>query len=280
MNADGPEELASILSAKDVFRAVKFFYDPTLLKLTKDNWFRKIQTLDKGSICILTTHGDFGENGSLQKVLEIKKIAHTHSPATVCGILLNKHLSKMFYKSLGISTPSWYFNDNIYGCKLNKMFSKKFVKKPLLGGSKVGIKKVNNISSGDVDQYIYETYVDGSIQISMSILGSGENALSLAPVIRKRPLFAASKYSISYNKIDQRIIDKCGAWAKKIHISLGCRGVTKTDFLLDKYGEIWAIETDAIPGLSKTNAISISAERSGLSYRELVSKILQDVYVE
>lgn len=280
MNADGAERLASDLSAKDVMGAIKNFYHPILLRLNKDKWPRQIQVIDKESVCILVTHGDFGENGSLQKILEINKIAHTHSPSTVCSILLNKHLTKMFYISLGISTPPWYFNGNTYGVSHDNFLSGNLVKKPLLGGSKIGISKVSTISYKAKHKYIYEKYINGFIQISVSILGSKDNILSLTPTIRPRPLFNNTQNKIKKIKISKEIINKCQIWGESIHLSLGCRGVTKTDFLLDQHNKIWAIETDAIPGLSKMNAVSVGAEESGINYKQLINKILQDAYVE
>ncbi|MCK5212084.1 hypothetical protein KAJ89_05265 [Candidatus Parcubacteria bacterium] len=280
MNADGLEQRASEFSAKDIFGAVQDVYDASLLKLSKNKWIKQIEVIRDNAVCFLATHGDFGENGSLQKLLEVKKIIHTHSPAIVCGILLNKHLSKLIYESLGIKTPPWYFGGNVYGRKSSNKQITIWVKKPLFGGSKIGISKVNKIDEKASDLYLYEEYVDGYIQISVGVLGSGKNSLPLTPYARKRCLFNAGKLYINDIKINKAVVKICKNWAKQIHISLGCRGITKTDFLLSKDNTVWAIETDAIPGLSKDNAVSIGAKKSGLSFKELINIIIEDAYVE
>ena len=280
MNADGLEQKASKDSAKDMLIAVQDIYNVELLRLSKDKWVKQIERIKNNSICLLATHGDFGENGSLQKMLEVKKIVHTHSAAVVCGILLNKHLSKLVYKSLGIKTPPWYFDGKIYGKSVGSQPITTLVKKPLFGGSKAGIRKVKKVSKKTNNLNIYEEYIAGSAQISVGVLGSGKNILALAPLAGKRDLFSIGKFHIDDIKISQAAAKKCEDRAKQIHIALGCRGITKTDFLLGRGNTIWAIETDAIPGLSKNNAVSVSANKLGISYNELIKLIIEDAYVE
>lgn len=277
VNSDGIENMASKRSGNAVFDVMRNFDNIELLELSKKKWSHCIEKINQEDICFLVTHGDFGEDGSLQKILEVRKISHTHSSAITCGILLNKHLTKLMYKSLGIKTPRWNFDGVMYGGEVGVSG---WIQKPLFGGSKIGIKRVGGILNQKNRKNIFEEFIDGKVQISVGILGSGQNIKALPPLVRERELFASKKIKVIGSEANQEVLKTCESWAKKTHIALGCKGITKTDFLLDNKNVIWAIETDAIPGLSKDNAVVIAAGNAGISHSRLINYIIKDLYVE
>lgn len=284
VNADGKEKVASMLSFRDVKDVMKEIVDIKVIKLNAKKWQHQIKKIKARSLCFLLTHGGFGENGSLQQSLKNRDIFYTHSDATVCGILSNKHLTKLVYLSLGIKTSCWKFDGQVYACKKKEKLTCSLVYKPLFGGSKMGIKILENTLQKGGENNIFEKFIDGELEISVCVLNAGKNIKVLSPVIRKRKIFASSVIKGKNGnegfelEVEKNILDTCKSYAKRIHSSLRCNGVTKTDFLLDKKGNVWAIETDAIPGLAKNNATAIAAKKSGIGYKNLIKYIMNDAY--
>jgi len=122
---------------------------------------------------------------------------------------------------------------------------------------------------------IIEKFIPGSKEVSVGVVNKRGRGWPLSPVIRNRALFSSK--NISDLSIPAKVVGKVQTWARRLHEALGCRGVTKTDFLIDRENEAWAIETDAIPGLSQNNAVAIGAKKSGISYRDLINLIIKDV---
>jgi D-alanine-D-alanine ligase len=180
-------------------------------------------------------------------------------------------MSKLVYLSLGIPTPSWFFKGNYFG--LNKdNNSLGILYKPRFGGSKIGIKKVG--LAENVSDAIFEDIIGGKLEVSVSVLKDKEKTIVLEPIARHREFDNIGKVSETVEILNKEVRDRCMTYARLIFDSLGCYGVTKTDFLIDDLGKIWVLETDAIPGLSVKNATVIAAQKSGIAYVDLINKIL------
>ena len=128
-----------------------------------------------------------------------------------------------------------------------------------------------------VDGY-NETIIEGRFEVGVSVLRDKKRILALEPITRLRNQNHFGVLEETEEKLDNNVIEKCKKYALHFFQVLDCYGVTKTDFLIDESNSIWAIETDAIPGLSMSNATSIAASRSGLSYKNLISKVLTITY--
>lgn len=274
-NGDGDEREASKKTANDIYQTIVNKYQVEKVELNQRNWIDQIDNIQKDALCFLATHGGFGEDGSLQKILELKGISHTHSSSEVSAILSNKHLSKLIYRSLGIPTADWFFRGKSYG-KLERG-ARLMVKKPLNGGSKQGIKKVKKIDR-DNSCSIFESFITGSIEISVAVVGSNQQTRVFPPVVRRRSLFCSLEDKDRKIISNQRMLRACSEMSKKVHIALSCYGVTKSDFLIDKDQNIWMTETDVIPGMAEDNAVSRAAALSGCDYKNFLFLLLKDMY--
>lgn len=272
---------ASQATARDVFKTIQEMNVPcSLVSLAGKSWRKTCSVFDENTVCFLATHGGFGEDGTLQSYLEEKNIRHTHSSAETCRILIDKHATKQNYKTIGIPTPLWiccgeHFSDSFheYSSRRNS-----FLKKPRFGGSKIGIHKIfTNQINGDAD-YIFEEIIPGMIEVSIIVLRDKEVFIPLYPIIRKRTSSIGELYDLDDSYINEKIKEKCSDYAMRIASYLNCYGIIKTDFLIDKNEKIWAIETDAIPGLSKKNAASNAAQKSAMTYKTLLQKIIDTCY--
>ncbi len=277
-NGDGPEFKASVNTRKCVFKSLVKKYDVENIILKTDDWLEKVAKISPQSFCFLATHGSFGEDGTLQKILEENNIRHTHSAAMVCSILANKHKSKLKFKSLNLPTPNWYYLGKFYGEDEKGCQGKKphfWIEKPINGGSKMGIKKSKNSKLVNRN-LIFEDYIDGNFEVSVSVLRNIKEVISLAPLTRSRFLFGSVCGEVDA-RISDEVLNQCSCMAKEFYIANSCNGIIKVDFLIDKKLKPWAIEVDAIPGLALYNAATVSAQKIGLSYDDLISKIIIDI---
>lgn len=265
---DSPETEASLDTARAMY--AELGPEATIVSLTKDTWKHQIDDLLPGTFCLLASHGGIGENGILQAYLEAKSLCHSHSSALTSGILANKHLSKLFYLGLKIPTPSWYFAGKQYGDDAVNMP----LQKPVNGGSKQGIRRVDQTSEDT--ENIYEQVISGEYEIGQTIVRSHSGHKALKPVVRTRSMQRWGELKDANDTVvSADIRELCAYYAIKISEALDCYGTTKTDFVIGYNQEVWAIETDAIPGFGRTNVSSLAAEKSGISYRKLLDTIME-----
>lgn len=276
-NIDGRESEASFATARDVFNAIKETYNAELFPLKKIDWQESIKKIDPiKSICYLATHGGYGEDGSLQKALSELSIIYTHSRYKTCKILIDKHATKKAYCKMGLPTPAWYYRGEYYPIPLERSL-KYVIKKSNTGGSKKQITFTNFNYSQLSNDFIYESIVQGTHEVSIAVLRRGKQHVALSPIIRSRLIY--QKYSgvkkSNDNKLDM-VCNLAKEYAIKVSKYFNCYGITKTDFLINQNNNLFLIETDAIPGLSRSNASSIAAKKIGIDYNSLVSIIIEN----
>lgn len=281
VNVDGSEAGSSRKTANDMAKAIENRYSIDFLELSNENWLQKTIELpyESNRFCLLATHGGFGEDGRLQRILELKNISFSHSRSVACSIMCNKHLTKLVYLSLGINTPQWRYGNKAY--PLNEQIylkPRQFLEKPIAGGSKIGIHIIKQLPRTHSNSMIYEKIIPGNKEVSIGVLGNSDKLFALYPIIRVRDVANIGKLEKTKVTIDKKVTKLCQEWAKTVHLSLECRGVTKTDFLIDENNQVWGIETDAIPGLSENNAVAIAAKRSNVPYKNLVNMLITETY--
>lgn len=262
---DGPEAEASLVTATDMHSILG--NDAFIVELSQNTWPETLERLAPDTVCLLATHGGVGENGTLQGYLESRSIRHSHSSSSVSAMLCDKHLTKLLYTALDIPTPGWNLpHKNLKGDAIEK---------PRFGGSKAGLRRAVFSRITTVGTHaIQETPVDGTLEVSVVVLRDGNTYRALTPIERRRTS-TLGELHLAPKTIDDRLLEACRKYALTIANQLGAGGVIKTDFLIDKANTVWAIETDAIPGLGKQNATALAAEQSGISYTELIKKLIE-----
>lgn len=267
---DGPEAEASLHSALSIKGILGD--DATLLPLTNRGWMAKLDAIAPNTLCFLATHGGIGEDGTLQSYLESRSIRHTHSSAATSGLLTDKHLAKLTYLGLSIPTPPWVFAGKQYG--IGNVTHP--LKKARWGGSKQGITAVRKITNNS--QNIYEEIILGEMEVVIGVIRDGNKHHPLTPIVRRRQKGWGNLQDVPSETVSMLLRSQCQRYAVAISEALDCYGVTKTDFLIDEKENIWAIETDAIPGLSQANAVSRAAGQAGITYKDLLNKIKENPY--
>ncbi len=246
----------------------------------------------KPDIIFNALHGQFGEDGYIQTILESFKIPYTHSGVISSAIAMDKEISKKLFIKYKINTPKFFtylFDKN--NSQLIKVINSKLkfpvVVKPINEGSSVNVficnrKNIFKIlkSLKNYKKVIIEEFIGGR-EIQVAILGNKKlGAIELKP---KRKFY---DYQAKYNtnaktqhiiKIDlpKKKLNKVLSIAHKAHKIIGCRGVTRSDFKYFK-GKFYLLEINTQPGMTKLSLVPEIAAHHGMSFIELIEWILKD----
>ncbi|MDA9770970.1 D-alanine--D-alanine ligase [Emcibacteraceae bacterium] len=236
-------------------------------------------------------HGTWGEDGCMQGVLETLKIPYTHSGVKSSALAMDKILSKKLFQSIGIPCAP----DMVV--KTNDLFSKEpmprpFVVKPYNDGSSVGVVIVtdgdefNQDMDGpwhDTENLMVEKYIPGR-ELTVSVLG--DKALCVTEL---KPKAGFYDYKAKYQDgMTDHILpadltpsqeENLKDMAEKAHEILGCRGVSRSDFRMD--GEdIYILETNTQPGMTPLSLLPEQVLHMGISFSELVHRMMEDASCE
>jgi len=235
-------------------------------------------------------HGPDGEDGSLQGALQLMNIPVTGSDLASSALTMDKVRSKWVWAQNGIDSPPFEFfgpHDDGYERALDRFGLPLFVKPTGLGSS-IGISKVTEeselgpavelaLSYGST--VIIEAGIDGD-EYFAGVLG--QNTL---PLIRVETPHAFYDYAAKYESDSTRYFCPCGLDKKreamlrgisfKAYEILGASGWGRVDFLLDKTGKAWFLEVNTTPGMTGHSLVPQAAAHVGISFDELVWRILE-----
>jgi len=241
-------------------------------------------------------HGQFGEDGYIQTILETTKIPYTHSGVISSAIAMDKELSKKIFIDNGITTPKYIlYSFDKPRSGLIKIINDKLkfpvVIKPLNEGSSVNVficSKLNIIKNinllKDYNKIIIEEFIPGR-EIQAAIIGSRKlGAIELEP---KRKFY---DYEAKYNskaktkhiipvKLKKDEYEKLMNIALKVHKLIGCSGVTRSDFKFFK-GKFYLLEINTQPGMTKLSLVPEIASYHGINFIKLIELILKDASIK
>ncbi len=256
-----------------------------------NNLSQKIEHF-KPDIIFNALHGQFGEDGYIQTVLETFKIPYTHSGPIASSIAMDKEISKQIFIKKKIKTPDYFTysydmkkSDLIK--KINKTLGFPVVIKPLNEGSSVNVficTKKNTIkvlkSIRDYKKVMIEKFIGGR-EIQVAIMGKKKlGAIELKP---KRKFYDyQAKYNASAKTehiipvdLSKKLLNQVLKIAYKAHRIIGCRGVTRSDFKFYK-GKFYLLEINTQPGMTKLSLVPEIAASRGIKFIELIKWILND----
>ena len=246
----------------------------------------------KPSVIFNALHGQFGEDGYIQSIIERFNIPYTHSGVIASAIAMDKDISKKIFLKNKIRTPKYFiYSYNLKKIdlikKINNHLNFPVVVKPLNEGSSVNVyicnkNKIFKILNSLINykKIMIEEFIGGR-EIQVAIMGNTKlGAIELRP---KRKFYDyQAKYSL--NAKTQHIIPvdlpknklrQIMNIAYKAHKKIGCRGVTRSDF---KYynGKFYLLEINTQPGMTKLSLVPEIAAYKGITFIELIEWILKD----
>lgn len=252
----------------------------------------------KIDVAFIALHGRFGEDGTIQGLLEIMGIPYTGSGVLASSLAMNKIMAKKIFEHQGISTPRFIAAeiDEAFDVSLLKLDEMNFplVIKPDIEGSSFGLSIVNNIDEiSDAlskaacysKEILIEEYVAG-MEITIGILGKDD--VKPLPIIQIKPKKGIYDYEAKYTKgatefvipapLEEATYKKAQSMALSAHKALGCEGVSRVDMMVDENGTPYVLEVNTIPGMTGTSLLPQAARYIGLEFDDLVEKILLMVF--
>ena len=241
---------------------------------------------DEGiEVAFIALHGRYGEDGTVQGLLEVMGIPYTGSGVLASAIAINKAVTKEILISKGIRTPGFIAVnriEDVRGLKINLPV----VVKPAKEGSTIGISIVRDIKeliSAVEEAFRYDTlvlvedFVKGR-EVTVSLLDG--RPMAIVEVRPKSGFYDfQSKYTAGMTEyicpadISNDISKVCREMAVDVYGAVGCRGAARVDIIIDEGGP-QAIEINTIPGMTETSLLPKAAACEGLSFDELVERML------
>ena len=288
------ERLISLETGKQVAKELKKNQYKVLTCEPDNTLLKKIKLFNPG-IIFNALHGQFGEDGYIQTILETQKIPYTHSGVIASSIAMDKEISKKIFINNNILTPK-YIKFNYEKSKTNiiKIIEKKLkfpvVIKPLNEGSSVHVyicnkknilKKLSQLSI--YNEILIEEFIAGR-EIQVAIMGNKNlGAIELKPKRKfydyeaKYNLNSKTEHIIPVN-LNKKDLQKITDITSKAHRIIGCRGVTRSDFKFYK-GKFYLLEINTQPGMTKLSLVPEIASYFGISFIKLIEWILKDASI-
>ena len=246
----------------------------------------------KPNIIFNALHGQFGEDGYIQSILESTGVPYTHSGVDASAKAMDKEISKKIFIKNNISTPKYIkYSFDKSKSELKKLIQNKLrfpvVIKPINEGSSVNVficnqstinKKLNLLKI--YKEILIEQFIPGR-EIQAAIIGSNKlGAIELKP---KRKFYdyqakynakAKTKHLIPVN-LSKKKYNELMNISLKVHNLLGCRGVTRSDFKYYK-NKFYLLEINTQPGMTKLSLVPEISAFKGINFINLIKLILKD----
>ena len=257
-----------------------------------DNQLAKNINQFKPNIIFNALHGQFGEDGYIQTILEGFKIPYTHSGVVASSLAMDKEISKKIFIKNRIATPKFitylYEKKNLNLIKtIEKKFKFPVVLKPINEGSSVNVfictkknifKTLKSMKS--YKKIIIEEFIPGR-EIQVAIMGNKKlGAIELKP---KRKFYDyQAKYDVSAKtehiipvKLSKNKLQEVMNMALKAHKVIGCKGVTRSDFKFYN-NKFYLLEINTQPGMTRLSLVPEIAKHKGITFIKLIEWILKD----
>ncbi|MCP4113529.1 MAG: D-alanine--D-alanine ligase [Desulfobacteraceae bacterium] len=264
-------------------------YDP------KTDIDRLVSDAPQIDAALIILHGPYGEDGTVQGLLDLLNIPYQGSGVLGSALAMNKIVSKQLYENSGIPVPpyiSFKSGDSFDSGACIKKTGLPLVVKPADNGSSIGMSIVRTEDSLDDaigkafeygDTILAEEYIKG-IELTVGVVGNDD--LQALPVIEIIPdknhefFDYEAKYTAGVTeeicpaRIDDALAKKAMSYAKGAHKALFCRGYSRTDMIL-RNGDLFVLETNTIPGMTRTSLLPLAAKTAGMDFSQLLDRLIE-----
>lgn len=253
--------------------------------LDVDNTVAQKLISNRPDVCFIALHGTYGEDGRIQGLLDILEIPYTGSGVSASSASFDKVITKQIIQTNGIPSAEYYLP--MLGEKKEIM---PCVVKPAREGSTIGITIVKEqaelsdaikFAASHDKKVIVEKFIEGK-EITVSILdGQVLPAIWIKP--KKGFYDYESKYTIGMTEyifetgLTSKQMDYVNELALKTYKAMECIAAARVDFIFDGV-EAWVLEVNTLPGMTSTSLLPKAADAAGISFLELVEKLLKGAF--
>ncbi len=286
MGGLSPEREVSLTSGKEIFKAIQS-KGLNAEMIDVDHNIGATLAERKIDLACIALHGTWGEDGTIQGVLEYLKIPYTGSGVLGSAIAYNKVVSKEIFTERGIPTAPYQVITAEDRGQMKRTLDLPVVVKPADQGSSIGVSIVQTESQ-------WETALDEAFEVSEEILieqfiegkllAVGMNGPLPMPIVEIVPKSGFYDYEAKYTEgktdyvcpaqLTSKEAQRCRDASVRVFKALKGRGFPRVDLILDK-GIPYALEMNTIPGMTPTSLLPMAARQAGLEFDDLVLEILK-----
>ncbi len=250
-------------------------------------------------LVFIALHGKDGEDGTVQGLLEILNIRYTGSGVAASAIGINKILTKKMLSYEGIPTsPFVILSKNSFGTSpqeiidLVQNIGLPMVIKAATQGSSIGVYIVHKEAEVATaleaafaydQEVLVEKFIDGT-EVTSTVIGNeaATEALPLIEITAENEFYDfEAKYTpgmcshIIPARLDDDVQAQVAVLSQRVFKSLGCRGVARVDFIIDRQNNPFVLEINTIPGMTEMSLVPDAARAQGITFEELVDKLIR-----
>ncbi|HSI38182.1 MAG TPA: D-alanine--D-alanine ligase [Methylotenera sp.] len=261
----------------------------------RDKPLHDLESFDR---VFINLHGRYGEDGCIQGALEMLQIPYTGSGVMASAIGMDKWRTKLLWRATNIVTPDFELvtATSDFAAIEAKLGLPLFVK-PANEGSSLGISKVKEagglqaayeLAAESDPLVIAEKFVGGG-EYTVGVIDDGTGGFKALPIIRIVPKNEFYDFEAKYLRDDTEYLCPCGLSAEKeaqiqqeallAFRAVGCKGWGRVDFLMDEAGNHYFLEVNTSPGMTDHSLVPMAAKAAGISFEELVVRILESADV-
>ncbi|MFA9949060.1 D-alanine--D-alanine ligase [Dentiradicibacter hellwigii] len=237
----------------------------------------------------IALHGRYGEDGTIQGALELMGVPYTGSGVMASAVGMDKWRTKLIWRAAGLPMPNFIMLDE--NCDFEaaeRHLGLPIFVKPACEGSSIGITRVSR--AGQLQAAYREAAKHDTLVIAEQAISGGEYTVAVLgdealPVVRIVPATEFYDYEAKYLRNDTQYLCPCGlpeareremrAQALAAFRILGCRGWGRVDFLMDERGATYLLEINTSPGMTDHSLVPMAARAAGISYEQLVWRVLE-----
>jgi D-alanine-D-alanine ligase len=315
VGGDSSERPVSLVSGQSVAGAIPDKFDVTIFDVAQAEthaaqngyvfpapvvpvtWDNLAATLRGFDVALPILHGGWGEDGTLQTLLDVAGVPYVGSGPRANVVAMDKQLCKAFVRDLGVPVAPSVSVDSVDELQ-SLPFAGPCVVKPRAGGSSVGVTLLTGRSGDDLSEVfpaienaladgngaLIEQFISGQ-EITCGVLGQGNSARAL-PVLEIVPQSAGGFYDYeakytqggSLHLHPPRLPDEAAAHAQnlalKIFRALGCRGVARADFIVSE-GTPYFLEINTLPGMTELSLVPDAARHAGIEFPQLLETLIE-----
>ncbi len=249
------------------------------------NGLASVAAVRDADVLFLCVHAGRGEGGILQAVLDVIGVPYTGSGALASALAMDKDLAKRLFRAAGVPVPAWFMAP-VAPEDVTTALGWPVIVKPSKMGSSVGMTLVRNAEGLDAavdlarsydDEVLAEQFIRGR-ELTVGILG--DVPLPVGEIIPKHELFDYEcKYTPGMSeelfpaKLDTGLTRQLQELALTAHRALKLGGYSRIDFRLSAEGDIFCLEANTLPGMTRTSLLPQAARAAGIEFPELCERI-------